>query len=176
MNKETLILISKMTKKAGNAQIFIEGKYIGDLKEVINLMLTKRLKFNIKKPSSKELKEILERYNNYEENLNYKLKQTKDVTHILKYKTEKQFTSENIKNNTQIYQEILMFEQIENIRIKDSNISEFVIEGLVCLYGRKEDIGFYDISTNRIIPNDIIEEKNMIITKREKSKKLKLTK
>ena len=176
MNKELLILISKITKKAGNAQIFIEGKYIGDLKDIINLMLTKKLKFNIKKPNNQEVKQILGRYSNYEENLNYKLKQTKDITHILKYKTKKQFTIENIKNNTQIYQEILTFEKIENIKIKDQNISEIIIEGIVSLYGRKEDRGFYDISTNRIIPNNIIEERNMIVTKIEKGKKLKLAK
>ena len=176
MNKEILILISKITKKAGNAKIFIEGKYIGDLKEVINLMLTKRLKFNIKKPSTKEVKDVLETYNNYEDDINYRLKKSNDITHVLRYNTNKQFNSENIKNNTQIYQEILMFDKIESIIIKDQDISEFVIEGTVCIYGKKIIEGFYDINTDILIPNDVIKERNMIIVEKEKGKKLKLIK
>lgn len=178
MKENTLYFMKKIDEKTKEPQIYLNDALIRGYPEMLKIIIkNKNSEFEFYGFNKKELKGIeifMIEYSKYLNNIS-KRTHLAMITHTLRYYDQRSFFLTKEGDNTLDYLELADFETIDQINFKnyhkDFNILEVEVKGTICLYGIKNNYGFYDVNSDELISSETIKREEMKVSTVEDKKR-----
>jgi len=144
-------------------EIYFEGRLIDGYTDMLNIILdNKNINFGFigfSKDEMKLFRSIIKAYNS--RNKDYIKNNLTIITHSLKYRDTKYYYLDSISLGNKILKDFSSIDKIDLKKIQNRYI--VVVEGLVHLYGVKNNLGFYDVESDSFTYNRELEHSKKIV-------------
>lgn len=147
----------------GEIEIYFEGRLLDGYTDVLNIILDNNdIEFYFKGFSREELRLFNSIINSYrKKKIDYMKSNLTIITHSLKYNDTKYYYLDSINVGNKILNDFTTIEKIDIKKIRNRYI--VIVDGVVHLYGVKNEKGFYDVESDSFTFNEELENVKKIV-------------